>query len=113
MKIILAGSTGFIGQEILFQCLSSPQITSIVVLSRRALNVEDPKLKIVILEDFTDIPEHVMEKLKGCEGVIWYDDDAVGSFLFRAHYPAEAILFGLFCFILGREPAKLIFVENT
>ena len=73
MKLILTGSTGFIGQEILLQCLSSPKITSVIVLSRRALHIQDPKLKIVILEDFTDIPEHVMEELKGCEGVIWYD----------------------------------------
>lgn len=72
MKIILTGSTGFIGQEILLQCLSHPQITSLIILSRRALPVSDPKLKVVLLEDFTRMPEEVLGELKGCDGCIWF-----------------------------------------
>lgn len=72
MKIILTGSTGFIGQEVLLQCLSHPQITSLIVLSRRALPVSDPKVKVVLLEDFTRIPEDVLEELKGSDGCIWF-----------------------------------------
>ncbi|RAH41289.1 putative nucleoside-diphosphate-sugar epimerase [Aspergillus brunneoviolaceus CBS 621.78] len=34
MKIILAGTTGLVGQEVLTQCLAHPSITSILVLSR-------------------------------------------------------------------------------
>lgn len=72
MKIILTGSTGFIGQEVLLQCLSHPQITSLIVLSRRGLPISDPKLKVVLLEDFTKMPEDVLRELKGCEGCIWF-----------------------------------------
>jgi len=72
MKIILTGSTGFIGQEILLQCLSHPQITSLIILSRRALPVSDPKLKVVLLEDFTRMSEEVLGELKGYDGCIWF-----------------------------------------
>ncbi|KAF5861520.1 hypothetical protein ETB97_012846 [Aspergillus alliaceus] len=37
MKVILTGSTGFIGCEVLKQCLQNPSITSIVAFSRRDL----------------------------------------------------------------------------
>ena len=73
MKIILTGTTGFIGSEVLSQALSHPQITSLVVLSRRAFDLPpSPKLHVVIIEDFTDISEDVMKELEGCEGCIWF-----------------------------------------
>jgi hypothetical protein len=74
MKIILTGVTGFIGQEILQQCLDSPAISSIVTLSRRALPLstpESPKLKVLILKDFTSYPPHVMSELAGAEACVW------------------------------------------
>lgn len=56
MKIILTGSTGFIGHEVLVQCLQNPNITSIVALSRRELPREHPKLKTHVLDDFSTYP---------------------------------------------------------
>lgn len=75
MKVILAGSTGFIGSEVLTQCLANPAITSLVALSRRKLPnpvCSDPKLKTVILEDFTAYSDEVLEECAGAEGCIWY-----------------------------------------
>lgn len=74
MKLILTGSTGFIGQEVLSQCLLHPDITSLVALSRRPLPssvTNSPKLKVVILEDFTSYPENVLKELEGAEACIW------------------------------------------
>ena len=72
MKIILTGATGFIGAEVLQQCLANPAITSIVALSRRPMDsVSDPKLKVVILEDFTVYGDEVMRELDGSEACIW------------------------------------------
>ena len=73
MKVILAGATGFIGSETLRQCLKSPSITSVVVLSRRSLPesvTSNPKLK-VIMNDFTTYPDTVLEQLAGAEACIW------------------------------------------
>jgi nucleoside-diphosphate-sugar epimerase len=75
MKIILTGSTGFIGSEILTQCLANPSITSIIALSRRKLPdslSSDPKLQTVILDDFATYNDEVLRECVGAEACIWY-----------------------------------------
>jgi len=73
MKVILLGSTGFIGKEVLNQCLKNPAITSLIALSRRDLprEVANPKLTVVIIEDFKLYPDSVLEQLKGADACIW------------------------------------------
>ncbi|KAJ5736953.1 uncharacterized protein N7483_002078 [Penicillium malachiteum] len=70
MKVILTGSTGFIGNEVLQQCLQHPSITSIVALSRRDLPQHD-KLKVAIMNDFLSYPDAVREEIKGADACIW------------------------------------------
>lgn len=76
MKIILSGGTGFIGGEALRQAIRSPEITSIVVLSRRKL--EDPealkssKVKTIIVKDFWNYSDDVIQDIQGAEAAIWY-----------------------------------------
>ncbi len=75
MKLILTGSTGFIGTEILTQCRQNPSITSLVALSRRKLPdsvSSDPKLRTVIMDDFTSYSDEVLEACAGAEVCIWY-----------------------------------------
>jgi hypothetical protein len=76
MKLILAGSTGFIGAEILRQCLANPSITSLVALSRRELpsTFADPdhKLNIVLVKDFEEYEATVIKECEGAAGCIWY-----------------------------------------
>jgi dTDP-D-glucose 4,6-dehydratase len=76
MKLILAGSTGFIGAEVLRQCLANPSITSLVALSRRELpsTFADPdqKLKTVLVKDFEEYEATVIKECKGAAGCIWY-----------------------------------------
>ncbi len=73
MKIVLTGATGFVGAEVLQQCLANPAISSIVSLSRRPLDsVSDPKLKVVVLKDFTVYDGEVMKELEGAEACIWW-----------------------------------------
>lgn len=75
MKFILTGCTGFIGGEVLLQCLQNPAITSVIALSRRQLPeafAKDPKLNVVIIKDFNSYPDSVLEDLKGADACIWY-----------------------------------------
>lgn len=75
MKFILTGCTGFIGSEVLSQCLRNPTITSVVALSRRQLPdsvSNDPKLKVVIMKDFNSYSEPVLKELAGADACIWY-----------------------------------------
>jgi uncharacterized protein YbjT (DUF2867 family) len=75
MEFILTGCTGFIGGEVLLQCLRNPAITSVVALSRRPLPeaiAKDTKLNVVIMKDFNSYPDSVLQELKGADACIWY-----------------------------------------
>ncbi|KAF2020792.1 hypothetical protein BU24DRAFT_469573 [Aaosphaeria arxii CBS 175.79] len=72
-KIVLTGVTGRIGSEVLRQCLKDPSITSVIALSRRPLPdvVQDPKLDLIVMNDFDDYSEDVLAKLAGAVGCVW------------------------------------------
>jgi nucleoside-diphosphate-sugar epimerase len=80
MKIIVAGSTGFVATEVIRQALSNPAITSIAALGRRATPVPknagpdaDPaKLKSVVCDNFESYTESVKKDLAGADACIWY-----------------------------------------
>ena len=73
MKVVLFGATGFIGSEILKQLLSDTSIDSVVVLSRRELPSppNDPKLKVLIVKDFTSYSQDVLSESAGADAAIW------------------------------------------
>lgn len=75
MKVIISGSTGFIGREVLKQALTHPSISSVVALSRKPLPenlTKNSKLKVVVLNDFENYTPSVREQLSGAEACIWY-----------------------------------------
>ncbi|KAI2462718.1 hypothetical protein F4781DRAFT_438240 [Annulohypoxylon bovei var. microspora] len=79
MKLIIAGSTGFVGTEIIRQALSHPGVTSVVAFGRREAPVPDnmgpnadvAKLKSVVCDDFENYPESVKQELAGADACIW------------------------------------------
>lgn len=78
MKIILTGATGFIGQEVLRQCMGDNRITSLYILVRRnftlpSIQGQNPTQtrKVIVVEDFEHYPASVLEELAGTEGCIW------------------------------------------
>lgn len=73
MKVILTGATGFIGGEILTQCLDNTSITSLILLSRRPVeNISShPKAKVIIMEDFKSYPEPVISEISDADACIW------------------------------------------
>jgi hypothetical protein len=75
MKFILTGTSGFIGGEILSQCLSLPSLISLIILSRRPLpeiSARDPRISIIVLENFLIYPEDVVKQLVGAKACLWY-----------------------------------------
>jgi hypothetical protein len=80
MKLIIAGSTGFVATEIIRQALSHPAITSIAALARRETvvpqnigpNANAAKLKPVVCENFENYSESVKRELAGSDACIWY-----------------------------------------
>ena len=75
MKFILTGTSGFIGGEILSQCLALPSMASLIILSRRPLpeiGARDPRIFIIVLENFLIYPEDVAKQLAGAKACLWY-----------------------------------------
>lgn len=74
MKVIIAGATGFVGQEVLSQCLAHPSITSIIALCRRELPITHPKLHVHRMNDqdflFYSDPQ-LSASLQGADACIW------------------------------------------
>ena len=57
LKIILTGATGFVGEGVLMECLSHPDIKEVLMVNRKHLALEHPKLKELILPDFMQTEE--------------------------------------------------------
>lgn len=79
MKLIIAGATGFVAEEVVRQSLRRPEITSVIALSRRAVKAPDDtspgfdasKLRSVIVKDYDDYPEEVKKEFQGAHACIW------------------------------------------
>lgn len=52
INAIITGATGMVGEGVLYMCLNSPEVESVLVVNRRSCEVEHPKLKEIIHKDF-------------------------------------------------------------
>lgn len=76
MKLVIGGSSGFVGAELVRQALSNPAITSVVGLSRRETPVPPSsanaaKLRSVVCDDFENYPDGVKKELEDVDAFIW------------------------------------------
>ncbi|PMD32827.1 hypothetical protein L207DRAFT_439990 [Hyaloscypha variabilis F] len=74
MKLILTGTTGFIGHEVLTQALSHPSLTSLITLTRHPLPPPlstHPKLHSLLINDFSTYPPSILSQLSGADACIW------------------------------------------
>lgn len=73
-KVILTGATGMVGEGVLLECLTRPDIEKVLVVGRRSCGITHPKLEEVLCDDFMDLSP-IAEKFKGydafffCAGV--------------------------------------------
>jgi len=80
MKLVLFGATGFIGSEILDQCIKHNYIEKVFCLTRKQLAQKyfhskraAEKVVEIMHDDFEDYPESLLMRLRseGVEGCIW------------------------------------------
>ncbi|KAJ6532057.1 hypothetical protein B0H19DRAFT_1189836 [Mycena capillaripes] len=75
MKLIVAGATGFVAEEVIRQSLRMPQITSVVALARKRVTAPDSegasKLKSVVVKDYDDYSDEVKKEFAGADACIW------------------------------------------
>lgn len=58
MKVLLFGATGMVGQGVLRECLSDPEIGSVVTVGRNATGQRHGKLEELVVADLTDLSKH-------------------------------------------------------
>jgi nucleoside-diphosphate-sugar epimerase len=74
IKVIITGTTGMVGEGVLFECLQNSTVSEILIINRRHYGLQHPKLKELIVPDFFQLNQ-VAEEIKGydacffCAGV--------------------------------------------
>ena len=68
IKAIITGTTGMVGEGVLHECLDHPEVESVLVINRRACNVNHPKLKEIIHDNFYDLSkiEYQLKDFNAC-----------------------------------------------
>lgn len=69
-KVIITGSTGMVGKGVLLECLDDASITEALVINRSSLQMKHPKLKELLLKDFTQL-ESLKDQLKGYDACFY------------------------------------------
>jgi hypothetical protein len=71
--IIVTGATGLAGSAILAECLASPAIAKVSILSRRSVDFAKahPKANVIIHSDYSSYPSSTIDQLRGATGCIW------------------------------------------
>ncbi len=70
MKVIITGATGMVGEGVLLECLQNDTVTAVLMINRRTLSRQHPKLKEVIIPDFTQL-EGFNEALTGYDACFY------------------------------------------
>lgn len=77
MKLIVSGATGFVATEIIRQGLGRPDVTSLVVLSRKPISppsvdaTSAAKLKQVLIKDYAEYSDDVKKEFADATACIW------------------------------------------
>jgi uncharacterized protein YbjT (DUF2867 family) len=54
-NVIITGSTGMVGEGVLFECLAHPAIKQVLMVNRKPYPKQHPKLKELIVPDFMEL----------------------------------------------------------
>jgi N-acetyl-gamma-glutamylphosphate reductase len=75
MKLIISGGSGYVAGELIRQSLRMPEITSLVVLSRRPVTIPDHanahKVKQVVVQDYDKYSDEAKKEFAGAAACIW------------------------------------------
>ena len=64
MKVIVTGASGMVGKGVLLECLDHPEVSEVLSIGRKVLDLKHPKLKQLEHKDFSEF-ESVADQLKG------------------------------------------------
>jgi uncharacterized protein YbjT (DUF2867 family) len=58
INLILTGATGLVGEGVLFECLTHPEVSQVLMVNRKPYDLQHSKLKELIVSDFLVLDEH-------------------------------------------------------
>lgn len=101
-KVIVTGASGMVGKGVLIECLESKDIEKVLIVNRKSINLQHPKLVEVLLQDFTQV-ETIKDKLAGydaifhCMGisVLGLSEEAYTKITFNTTQAFADVLFSL------------------
>ena len=64
IKVIITGSTGMVGEGVLFECLQNAKVSEVLIVNRRHYELSHPKLKELIVPDFFQL-DRFAESING------------------------------------------------
>ncbi len=71
MKVIITGATGMVGEGVLLECITNPNVQEILIVSRSPYDgIKSPKVKECIVPDFFNL-ENVQDQLKGYDACFY------------------------------------------
>ena len=62
-NVLITGSTGMVGKSVLLECVESDKINKITIINRSPVGLEHPKIKEILLRDFSEI-ENIRKDLE-------------------------------------------------
>ena len=60
-KVIITGATGMLGKACLLECLDDDRIESVLLISRKNINIKNKKISELIIKDFKELTENKKE----------------------------------------------------
>jgi uncharacterized protein YbjT (DUF2867 family) len=55
IKVIITGTTGMVGEGVLFECLENPVVEQVLIVNRKHYDMQHPKLQELVVPDFFDL----------------------------------------------------------
>lgn len=113
MRIVVFGSTGFVGWAVLHEALAAPDVSDVVAVGRKAVGLEHPKLREVLVRELGDLAP-VTNELTGMDACFWclgtssrgMDEETYTRITYTYAVDAARVLSELnpgirFCFVSG------------
>lgn len=68
MKVVIFGATGMVGKGVLLECLDDPRVEHVLLVSRQHSDVNHPKIRELLHDDFFDFTtiQSEFSKLDAC-----------------------------------------------
>jgi nucleoside-diphosphate-sugar epimerase len=61
LKVIITGTTGMVGEGVLFECLQNPNVSEVLIVNRRHYELQHPKLKELLVPDFRQLSNYAAQ----------------------------------------------------